>query len=536
MEDFDKEKIIKITYWLITFFIFILQLIFTFNSMSQIRYEELAESVRNVYWFQNRLIYDGTSSNVGWYSILFLIYNIFGFSLFTAKIFRLFLFLVSIFCLAKLLKKFLGVNKSFLPLITIGLSPTFLFFNSLQAQFGIDLQTIPILLYLILTLDFKSKIQSYIKQILIGFISILTWTSYPTFIYYLPALIFLYIWHVIKNQKISHFGFHIPTSNFPPLTRIFLPLLSFLSPLIFFFIYIKNRNLMFYDETTQSGIFRGAGKLDLNLSQILQNLNKLFIDLFDKGNSYYFEVSSSDFSNFYPVITVLFVLTLSVILIIKNKKLRLPVLITLFTLFLTLIISSVTSDPSKNPGLRRNTGVIVSFYILYTICWHYVSTYLRRPRPLRRSLSEASEGGDPINRKSPGFVPMKMGIKLGMARSILIIFLFLPIHHFISFPANLISLKTPSPYQYTMWFGLTKNPADSLKLIATENIKNDLPLSCKDKKGQNAFCRYNETFAAVSGYCLWNKLECKKITGFDNKTKKLIPLSTKLWEKYYWPH
>ena len=114
----------------------------------------------------------------------------------------------------------------------------------------------------------------------------------------------------------------------------------------------------------------------------------------------------------------------------------------------------------------------------------------------------------------------------------IIIFLLLPIHHFISFPANLVALKNPSPYQYTMWFGLTKNPADSLKLIANENIKKELPLGCKGKKGENAFCRYNETFAAVSGYCLWNKLECKKITGFDNKTKKFIPLSTKLWEEY----
>ena len=130
MEDFDKEKVIKITYWLTAFIIFTLQLIFTFNSMSQIRYEELAESVRNVYWFQNHIVYDGVSSNVGWYSILALFYKLFGFSLFSAKILRLIISFISIFCLALLLKKYIGTKKAFLPLVAIGLSPTLLFFST----------------------------------------------------------------------------------------------------------------------------------------------------------------------------------------------------------------------------------------------------------------------------------------------------------------------------------------------------------------------------------------------------------------------
>lgn len=481
----------KTIFWSSIIILFFFQLIFTVNSMSQIRYEELAESVRNVYWFQNRLIYDGTSSNVGWYSVLLIIYNIFGFSLFTAKIFRLFLFLISILCLALLLKKYLGYKNGLLPLYAIGLSPAFLYFNSLQAQYGIELQTIPILLYLILTLDIKRKTASFIKQFLIGLISMLTWTSYPTFIYYLPALAFIYFLTIKKvNNKVIIFK------------NIFYTLASFLSPLVLFFIYVKNRNILIFDHITQSGIFRGAGKIDLNLNQISQNLSKLFIDLFEKGNSYYFEVASSDFSNFYPAITFLFVLTLSVILI-KNKKFRLIILITFSVLFLTLIVSSITSDPSNNPGIRRNTGVIASFYVLFTVCWYYATNNI------------------------------KYSVWL---KTFMVVFLFLPIHHFISFPANLISLNTPSPYQYTMWFGLTKNPDDSLNLIVNENTKKDLPLSCKNKKGEDAFCRYNETFAAVSGYCLWNKLDCKKITGYDNKTKKFIPLSTKLWEEYYWEH
>lgn len=490
MEDFDKEKIIKITYWFAVLGIFILQLIFTLNSMSQIRYEELAESVRNVYWFQNHIVYDGVSSNVGWYAVLALFYKLFGFSLFSAKIMRLFISFISIFCLALLLKKYFGTKKAFVPLIAIGLSPILLFFNTLQAQFGIDLQIIPILLYLILTLNFKSRIQSYIKQVLIGLIAIFTWTSYPTFIYYLPALFLLYVWQ-IKKSKIFQFD------------RVLL-FIFFFAPLIFFFIFIKNSNLLLYDPVNQSGIFRGAGKIQLDFNLIFQNFTHLLTDLFDKGNSYYFETKSSDFSNFYPIITIVFISFTAIFLFLKNKKYRFLILLSLSIFLFNLIISSITSDPSNKPGIRRNTGILFSIYFFYTVSLYYVSNNKLR-------------------------IPLPKWI-------IIAIFLLLPIHHLLVYPANLAYLKAESPNKYGLWFGLTKNPADSLKLIATENIKNDLPLSCKDKKGENTFCRYNETFAAVSGYCLWNKLNCKNILGFDYKTNKFIPLSTKLWEEYYWEH
>lgn len=495
MEDFDKEKIIKITYWLTTFFIFILQLIFTFNSMSQIRYEELAESVRNVYWFQNHIVYDGVSSNVGWYAILALFYKLFGFSLFSAKFLRLFISFISIFCLALLLKKYLGTKRAFLPLIAIGLSPTLLFFSTLQAQYGIDLQIISTLLYLILTLNFKRKIQSYIKQILIGLIAIFAWTSYPTFIYYLPALIFLYIWRVTKNQEVRDGKCE---------ARILLPLFSFLSPLIFFFIYIKNRNLLIYDNATQSGIFRGAGKLDLNLNQILQNLNKLFIDLFDKGNSYYYEVASSDFSNFYPITTIVFISFTAIFLLFKNKKYRFLILFGLSIFLFNLIISSITSDPSNKPGIRRNTGVLFSIYFFYTVSWYYVSS-----NKLKVSLFKWV---------------------------IIIIFLLLPIHHLLVYPANLAHLKTESPNKYGLWFGIANDPAKSLDTIINITLREDLRLSCKSKDGKDNFCRYNEIYAAVAGSCNWNKLRCNNILGYDYKTNKFIPLSTKLWGNYYWEH
>ena len=94
----------------------IAQALFILNSQSQIRYEELAESVRNVFWLQNGLIYDGVSSNVGWYGTILGIYNLFGFHLFATQYFRLVLHLISIICLGLVLKRFLG-EKAWLPLL-----------------------------------------------------------------------------------------------------------------------------------------------------------------------------------------------------------------------------------------------------------------------------------------------------------------------------------------------------------------------------------------------------------------------------------
>ncbi len=100
-------------YWLVPVFLIICQLAWTFSSTSQIRFEEVAESVRNVFWLQNQSIYDGISSNVGWYGTLLIIYKIFGFSLFTAKFYRLFLFIVSI-----VMKNNRFTEQSYMPRLT----------------------------------------------------------------------------------------------------------------------------------------------------------------------------------------------------------------------------------------------------------------------------------------------------------------------------------------------------------------------------------------------------------------------------------
>src|SRR3989344_4902511 len=176
----------RFLYWSLPILILAAQAVYTFSSFNQIRIEEINDSVRNVYWMQYQELFTTRPKNVGWYSPLLIIYNIFGFHLFTAKIFKLFLELVSLYALAAVLKNFLGIKKALIPLITLGLSPTFIYYNLLQTPCGIDLLYFPIILYLVTTLNIKKRAEFYLKQVLLWAITCIAIMSYPTFLFYLP--------------------------------------------------------------------------------------------------------------------------------------------------------------------------------------------------------------------------------------------------------------------------------------------------------------------------------------------------------------
>src|SRR3990167_8315260 len=194
-----KNKNISLVYWFIPVGLFLFQLVLTLRSMNQIRFEELMESVTSVYWFAHRSVFYGAYTNVGWYAILLFIYKLFGFTLFTAKYYRLILHLVALFSLAALLRKYLGEKKALIPLIVIALSPTVLFFNTLQATFGTDLQYFPILLYWVDRFTFKKTLMEGAKQFFAGAFAMIALMSYPTFVYFLPVL---FLFYFIKAKKV----------------------------------------------------------------------------------------------------------------------------------------------------------------------------------------------------------------------------------------------------------------------------------------------------------------------------------------------
>jgi len=81
---------------------------FSAHSTAYVLDEELAESIRNPLWVQHRLVYDGVSSNVGWYALMAAVHRVFGFSLFSAKLVRLSFAAAALLSLAHLLGHFLG--------------------------------------------------------------------------------------------------------------------------------------------------------------------------------------------------------------------------------------------------------------------------------------------------------------------------------------------------------------------------------------------------------------------------------------------
>lgn len=486
-----KQKI----YWACPLLLFILQLIYTQNTLTQIRYEELAESVRNVYWLQNHTIYDGVSTNIGWQIVLLFVYNIFGFTLNTAKYVRLIIQLISLFCLAAVLKKYLGTKKAWVPLIIIGLSPTLLFYNTLGV-YGFELQYFPIVIYLVTSINIKRKKLLLLKEFLLGVISMIAWMTYPSFIFYLPSVFILYLWEFSKQLKAKNISLFA--------TNTLFTLFSFFLPLLSAYLFISDRSNLIYDPIAKSGIFRGAGKMNPDINVFFLNVKNLLIDLFGKGTSYYYEIYKPDFSDFYPIIAILFVIILSLIMMFKVKRYRFVLALVWISLLINLIVSNNTFDPNTILGMRRNTGILVAIYVLLVIIWDYINGIKWQVQSLRIILIS--------------------------------IILLIPLHHILVYPVNYSHLKDLSPYRSGLWFSIKSTPNDSVNIIVQNTVKNDLKLGCLDSEGNMIYCRYPEIYAVVAGSCLWNRLNCKEILGFDYKTNKYIPLSIKLWKEYYWEH
>lgn len=485
----QNSKILWITLGIIIF----AQVIFTLNSMNQIRYEELAESVRNVYWLDQNTVYDGTSSNIGWYGSLLAFYKMFGFSIHSAKFFRLFLDITSLLCVALILKRFLTPKQAIVPLVAIGFSPTLLYITTMQHSHGIDLQYAPIVLYLALSLHNAMPMGFFFKSILLWMVAMIAWMSYPTFIFYLVPLSIIYFWQVIQN--FNRLGINTIFSG------LLASLIAFFLPLIIGLSYLKDPQLIIYDTVTKSGIFRGAGSLHLEFTLFFTNLIGAMNDLFYRGNSYNFETAQGDFSYYLPILSIVLVFGFTLTLI-SNKSLRIYVLCALLLIVSNLIVSGFTVDPSLQPGIRRTTGALFGFYCLYSLTWGYIMKY-----PSKNSLI------------------------------LIVILLIIPVHNLVVFPQNLSALSFPSQYAEGQWFKIAQTPSQSLKVMIDAVTKDELKLGCKDEASKNFIpCRYSEAFAAVSGYCTWNNQSCNFVSGYDLNLKQQIPLSIDLWENYQIQH
>lgn len=501
-----KENTFAKLYFTIPLVLFLLQAVYTFNSFGQIRIEELLESVRSVWWFQNRLVFNGAFSNFGWYAPLALIYNVFGFSLSAAKYLRLVIALVSLFCLASVLKKYFGVKRSWLPLLTIGLSPTLLYFNVLQVQYGIDLQFFPICLWFATGLTFNKNSQ-ILGQILLWTLAMIAWMAYPAFIYYLPVLAFIHaykLWNSSNYQSLRSSSSVARTAGLKLLKKLRYPkllnylaiaVISFLLPLILSVLYIQNRDLLWFDPYVQRGMFRNNGEVSLNLAQVVENVRVMSIDMFVAPVSWHFEVHKVEFSDYYPIITILGVL-LFCLLLLRKKKYRFPLILLLLYFLLNILATNLTGEAG---GVRRNTVLLAIFYVLFSFVWAH-----------------------------------GMGVRTSKyARYTFIgVFGLLLFHHVISYPVNLKYLKEPSKFKEDVWFVQAETPQKSLDLFVNIITKTDLSLICKDQSGENSQCKhYTLIYPAIAGSCFWNKLFCNKLLIYEPNSGEMIPLDFGYWGK-----
>lgn len=313
-------------------FILALQALFLPPSLSQIRPEELTESIRHVLWLDYGQYVPGATLLVGYYLPLQVFYHVFGFSFEIAKLFRFGLDIISITCLALLLRKRL------LPLITIGLSPTILFFNSLSVQYGIDLQYLPILLFL-------AKTNNLWVSVLFGMIYTVAYNSYAGFLSLAPALIILFIW---QNRRWTHWLAAV-------LGALFMTILLFGQ-------FQDKYHLIHFDKLASPA--HGTGKLTWEP----QNAWSTILAFTGKPDNYYYEVVKPDLSNVYPWLAVLATLGLCSYAFIMHKY-RLPITLASLTIVINLLILSVTSSVTGEANVRRASGIIAGFYALYAVAW-----------------------------------------------------------------------------------------------------------------------------------------------------------------------
>ncbi|MBI2017793.1 hypothetical protein HYS92_01960 [Candidatus Daviesbacteria bacterium] len=510
MKTVDLNKL----YWLIPIALFLLQTVFTFHSLGQIRYEELNESILTTLFFDERMVRNGVHTSIGWYSLLLITFKLFGFSLQTVKVVRLVFYLVSLVCLAILLKKLFPTWKAILILLIVGLSPSLLFFNTLALSHGFDLLILPIVLLLLYLLDFRKQKTALMISFAIFALSIFASMVYPSFMLYLPSLVIFYLWKLKAYYQMSsrapkgrgdldYDSIKIATSVASLLPRndkkgfmgkVWLHLavsaVAFLLPLILGFLYVQNRSILIVDrEWGNAGIFRSFGLNSLNISaeNFATGWIELLRDLFvDSTSSYHFEPNKVEFSDVYPLFGLI-LLTFTLWQFwpqIKDKWLfvGLPVL----EIIISLAVISISTG-----GVRRATPLLVSIYFLMAVVVYFIGRV-----------------------KGKKFWVQLVGY--------FAVFLILG-HHLIAYPINLSHIKDPSRFKIEAWSEDGETPQQMIDRLADVAKKQDLYFDCR-QLGPGSQCWYDLIYAAVESSCRFNHLNCHKIYGYsfrENRFKEI---------------
>lgn len=462
-----------------------------------LRYEEVAESVRGPYWLAHRAVYDGVSTNLGWYGLLLAVYRAAGFTLYTAKWVRLALHAGSLACLAFVLARVFGrPGRAVVPLLAIGLSPALLFFNTVATTYGLDLVYLPYLLALLALLPVAGggragAVADALARFAFGAVVMIAWMSYPVVLFYLPALAAAY---VVRPARGAAPGAPAGRTGLPGLTaRPVAPALAgFLLPLAAALAWVRRPAELLYDPASGSGLFRGGGTgFVLAPSVVALNVLRTLRDLFVRGSSYYFWLDHPDLSGPLGLAAFAVVAAGGVLLFRRRRRLRPLLAAACLVAAADLLVVSAGAGPQ---GLRRATALLAGFYLLYTLVWR-----------------EATADASPV-------------AGAGLRRVAAVVCLLLPLHHLVAGVENWPGLPLAGLDQTHLWLRVEPTARGSLDYWLDQTAAGH-PLDCRELRLGPERCQYGGIFALLDGYRRWNGLPPVPLEGWDYRTGSFVPLS-----------
>jgi len=313
--------------------------------------------------------------------------------------------------------------------------------------------------------------------------------SYPSVLLYLPSLGLVWLWRVRQSRPSARW---LAAQAASGLAGLAVPLALSLT-------WLRNPRLLVYDSTTHSGLFRG-GATGFDWNVLTQSLSTVVGDLFDHGQSYYFEVSRPDYAGLLALLGLVTVLTTTVYLGVTRKVN--PTLLAAWGMLLTLSAIVPNLSIGGPPGIRRCTGILAAMFFAFVVTWrHYTAL-------------------------TAGALKWT-----GIALCLLV-----PIDSALKLPALLDDVQAESAYRDTTWFAIEATPAQSLaRLLARLDRGEGLACPVDDQRRIQP-CRYQEIYAAMAGARQWNRLPHKDVVALDWKTGQTITLTPSLWTDYYYPH
>ena len=436
-----------------------------------------------MFWLDERLVYDGVYSNVGWYGTLLVAYKIFGFGLFTAKKVRLLLHLAGLYAAVFILRRTCSPRQAIVPLIALGLSPALIYFDTLQTSFGVDVWYAAICVAIVLAIRPGSPARAdRLRAAAAGVVAMIAAMSYPVFLLYVPSVLLIAHWRGL-DRRAWWLG----------VTGAAVPLLLALA-------WVQSRALLVFDPETQAGLFRGGGTPAFEWTMATRAIVTTVRDAFVRGQSYYFNVSEPEFAGAISLVGFLGVLALAGVAAIKGRDERRVGGLATLVAVLCLVVPAVSSG---DPGLRRSTGLLAAFFVIFAIAWRTAVT--------------------------PGTLPA------GLRRIGLVLCLLVPIGSALKLGALHADAGRPNPFQNRDWFTVAGSPEQSLAALSSR-VASGQPIACAvDAQRHVIPCRYQEIYAAIAGFRRWNGYPDTPVRALDWKTGDEIVLTARLWNDKYYP-